>query len=328
LWVENKDYANWQEKMSIERADRDPSIVVSRPRPGHADLAGVLKYDREDIRDILERSSARETTVRVAIGGVCRKFLSEFGIDVLSHVVRIGEVTAPGAPADVCLREFRERVEESPVRCADPEASAMMVSHIDNVMKEQDTLGGILEIVTTGLPIGVGSHVQWDRKLDARLAEAVISVQAIKGVEFGIGFEASARRGSKTHDEISYENDCFRRATNNAGGLEGGMTDGMPLVVRAAMKPISTVRKGLQSVDLKTREASKSTYQRSDVTAVPAAGVVLEAAIACVLADAMLEKFGGDSMRETKRNHASYLEQMRTARVFEGQPAGNRQDSF
>jgi chorismate synthase len=185
-----------------------------------------------------------------------------------------------------------------------------------------------LEIVTTGLPIGVGSHIQWDRKLDARLAEAVMSVQAIKGVEFGIGFEASARPGSKTHDEISYENGCFHRTTNNAGGLEGGMTDGMPLVVRAAMKPISTVRKGLQSVDLKTKEPSRSTYQRSDVTAVPAAGVVLEAAIACVLADAILEKFGGDSMRETKRNHASYLEQMHNARIFEGQPAGNRQDSF
>ena len=314
--------------MSTKPVDRDPSIVVGRPRPGHADLAGVLKYDREDIRDILERSSARETTARVAIGAVCRKFLSEFGIDVLSHVVRLGEVTAPGAPLDVHLEDFRKRVEESPVRCADPEASEKMVSHIDNVMKEQDTLGGILEIVATGLPIGVGSHVHWDRKLDARLAEAVMSVQAMKGVEFGIGFEASARRGSKTHDEIAYENGCFHRTTNNAGGLEGGMTDGMPLIIRAAMKPISTVRKGLQSVDLKTREASKSTYQRSDVTAVPAAGVVLEAVIAFVLSNAMLEKFGGDSLRETKRNHASYLEQVQNARVFEGQPAGDRQDSF
>jgi chorismate synthase len=328
LWVENRDHANWLEKMSPEAQHRDPSILISRPRPGHADLVGVLKYDREDIRDILERSSARETTARVAIGGVCRKFLSQFGIDILSHVVRLGNLTAPTAPPSVDLAKMRGRVEESPVRCADPEASVQMVKYIDAVMKEKDTLGGVLEIVATGLPVGLGSHVQWDRKLDSRIAAAVLSVQAMKGVEFGIGFEASTRKGSETHDEIFYDETGFRRGTNNAGGLEGGMTDGMPLVVRVAKKPISTVRKGLQSVDLKTKEAEQSTYQRSDVTAVPAAGVILEAVIAFVLADAMLEKFGGDSLRETKRNYRSYQEQIQDARIFQGDTAGDRQDSF
>jgi chorismate synthase len=328
LWIANDDYPNWVGKMSSRAEDRDPSIAISRPRPGHADLTGVLKYDRQDIRDILERSSARETTTRVAVGAVSRKFLAQFGVDILSHVIRLGEVTAPSAPPDVNLVELRERVEASPVRCADGEASARMVAHIDDVMREKDTLGGILEIVATGLPIGIGSHVQWDRKLDSRIAAAVLSVQAMKGVEFGIGFEASGRRGSKTHDEIVHEGGEFRRLTNNAGGLEGGMTDGMPLVVRVAKKPISTVRKGLQSVDLKTLEAAQSTYQRSDVTAVPAAGVILEAVIAFVLADAMLEKFGGDSLRETKRNHEAYLDQLKHARVFEGATAGERQDAF
>jgi chorismate synthase len=328
LWVENRDHANWLEKMSPEAQHRDPSILISRPRPGHADLVGVLKYDREDIRDILERSSARETTARVAIGGVCRKFLAQFGIDILSHVVRLGSITAPTAPPSIDLAEMRGRVEESPVRCADPATSAQMVKTIDEVMKEKDTLGGVLEIVATGLPVGLGSHVQWDRKLDSRIAAAVLSVQAMKGVEFGIGFEASTRKGSETHDEIFYDETGFRRGTNNAGGLEGGMTDGMPLVVRVAKKPISTVRKGLQSVDLKTKEAEQSTYQRSDVTAVPAAGVILEAVIAFVQADAMLEKFGGDSLRETKRNYRSYQEQIQDARIFQGDTAGDRQDSF
>lgn len=328
LWIGNLDHSNWTEKMSAEAGHRDPSILISRPRPGHADLVGVLKYDREDIRDILERSSARETTARVAVGGVCRKFLAQFGIDILSHVVRLGRIIAPPAPPEVDLAEMRARVEASPVRCADPEASERMVKQIDEVMKEKDTLGGVLEIVATGLPVGLGSHVQWDRKLDSRIAAAVLSVQAMKGVEFGIGFEAATRKGSETHDEIFYEEGRFKRGTNNAGGLEGGMTDGMPLLVRVAKKPISTVRKGLQSVDLKTKEAEQSTYQRSDVTAVPAAGVILEAVIAFVLADAMLEKFGGDSLRETKRNHQSYLEQIQDARIFQGETAGDRQDSF
>lgn len=328
LWIQNDDAPNWAGKMSPRAEDRDPSIIISRPRPGHADLVGVLKYDREDIRDILERSSARETTARVAVGGVCRKFLKAFGVDILSHVVRLGEVTAPTVSVDVDLEEMRKAVEASPVRCADSKASDAMVKHIDEAMREKDTLGGVLEIVATGLPMGIGSHVQWDRKLDARIAAAVLSVQAMKGVEFGIGFEASTRRGSHTHDEIVYEDNRFRRLTNNAGGLEGGMTDGMPLVVRVAKKPISTVRKGLQSVDLKTKEAEKSTYQRSDVTAVPAAGVILEAVIAFVLADAVLEKFGGDSLRETKRNFETYLEQMDQARIFQGETAGEKQDSF
>ncbi len=328
LWIANDDAPNWAAKMSTDAKDRDPSILISRPRPGHADLVGVLKYDREDIRDILERSSARETTARVALGAVCRKFLAEFGIDLLSHVVRLGEITAPTAPPDVNLSKLREQVEASPVRCADPEASGKMVKLIDEVTREKDTLGGVLEIVATGLPIGLGSHVQWDRKLDSRIAAAALSVQAMKGVEFGLGFEAAGRRGSETHDEIHYIEGTFKRLTNNAGGLEGGMTDGMPLVVRVAMKPIATVRKGLQSVDLKTLESSQSTYQRSDVTAVPAAGVVLEAVIAFVLADAMLEKFGGDSLRETQRNYKQYLEQVRTARIFEGQTAGEGQDSY
>jgi len=302
--------------------------MVTRPRPGHADLAGVLKYDREDIRDILERSSARETTMRVAVGGVCRRFLSEFGIDILSHVIRIGEITAPSAPVDIDLRVLRKKVESSPVRCADSDRSEEMVSLIDETMRKKDTLGGVLEVIATGLPIGLGSHVQWDRKLDSRIAAAVLSVQAMKGIEFGIGFEASTRLGSDTHDEIFYEEGRFIRRTNNAGGLEGGMTDGMPLVVRVAKKPISTVRKGLRSVDLKTRQPEKSTYQRSDVTAVPAAVVILEAVIAFVLADALLEKFGGDSIRETRRNHRNYLEQIQKATIFGGGPAGDRQDTY
>lgn len=328
LWIANDDAPNWTGKMSPDAADKDPSIMISRPRPGHADLVGVLKYDREDIRDILERSSARETTVRVAVGAVCRKFLSEFGIDILSHVVRLGEIQAPAVSPDVNLAALRESVEASPVRCADPETSARMVKHIDQVVHEKDTLGGILEIITTGLPVGLGSHVQWDRKLDCRIAAAVMSVQAMKGVEFCLGFEMAARRGSHSHDEIHHDGANFYRLTNNAGGLEGGMTDGMPLVVRVAKKPISTVRKGLQSVDMKTLESTKSTYQRSDVTAVPAAGVVLEAVIAFVLADAMLEKFGGDSLRETRSNYSSYLKQLHEARIFRGTSAGDQQDSF
>lgn len=328
LWVANDDAPNWATKMSTAASDRDPSILISRPRPGHADLVGVLKYDREDIRDVLERSSARETTSRVAVGGVCRRFLAEFGVDILSHVVRLGEVSAPGIPPKVDLSELRHQVESSPVRCADLDASERMIKHIDAVTREKDTLGGVLEIIATGLPIGLGSYVQWDRKLDGRIAAAVLSVQAMKGVEFGLGFDAAGRRGSQTHDEIHCIDGTFTRHTNNAGGVEGGMTDGMPLVVRVAMKPIATVRKGLQSVDLKTLESAQSTYQRSDVTAVPAAGVVLEAVIAFVLADAILEKFGGDSVRETLRNYEQYLEQIRVARIFEGQTAGEKQDSF
>jgi chorismate synthase len=281
--------------------------AVTKPRPGHADLAGVIKYDRQDARDILERSSARETTVRVAIGGVCKLLLAEVGVDIVGHIVSLGTVQAK--TDGLTFAQIRERSEASEVRCADPDAEKQMIEAVDAAKSQGDTLGGVFEIVAIGLPIGLGSHVQWDRKLDANLARALMSIQAMKGVEVGLGFEAARRFGSQVHDEIlPAQEGLLTRAGNNAGGIEGGMTNGQPVVVRVAMKPLSTLMKPMRSVDIQTGQEVKATVERSDVCATPAAAVIGEAVVAFELANALLDKFGGDSVRELKRNVDSYRE--------------------
>jgi chorismate synthase len=283
----------------------DTLPAVTKPRPGHADLAGVIKYDRQDARDILERASARETTMRVAIGALCKQLLAQVGIEVTGHLVSLGPVEAN--TNGLTLPEIRDRSEASEVRCADPEAAANMIAAIDSAKSDGDTLGGVFEVIATGMPVGLGSHVQWDRKLDANLARALMSIQAIKGVEVGLGFEAARRFGSQVHDEIVPGGEGkIARASNNAGGFEGGMTNGQPICVRAAMKPISTLMKPMRSVDLQTKQEVKATVERSDVCAAPAAAVVGEAVLAIELAAAVLEKFGGDSVSELKRNVESY----------------------
>jgi chorismate synthase len=322
LLVENRDWTNWRKGMSPEAGDEDSIGPVTRPRPGHADLAGVLKYGHADIRNIIERSSARETAMRVALGAVAKKFLSLFDIRVGSYVTGIGGERTGGtgvaASAKGLLGMFR-KAEKSPVRCPDPETSERMVRAIDNAAKGGNSLGGKFEVFITGLPAGLGSHIQWDRKLDGRMAQAVMSIQAIKGVEIGAGFEVGERLGSEVMDEIFFgrQRDAkdraggFYRKTNNAGGIEGGMTNGMPVIVRAAMKPIPTLRKPLRSVDIRTGKPFEAAYERSDVCAVPAAAVVAEAMAALVAADAFLDKFGGDSAEETMRNFDSYVASMK-----------------
>ncbi len=317
--IGNTEWPKWQLVMSadpvdpVALADQARNAPLSRPRPGHADLAGMQKYGADDARPILERASARETAARVALGEVARAFLRQSaGIEILSHVIAIGTVQAPDGlvpvPAD------RERVDADPVRCADPAASAAMVAEIDAARKEGDTLGGVVEVAGYGLPAGLGSHVHWDRRLDSRLAAALMGIQAIKGVEIGDGFATARRRGSSAHDEIEIlpgainePGGGIRRRTNRAGGIEGGISTGEVLRVRAAMKPISTVPRALDTVDVRTGEPAKAINQRSDITAVPAAGVVAESMVALVLADATVEKFGGDSIGETARNLRGYL---------------------
>jgi len=311
LVVDNRDWTNWTSKMSPRAEDRDPKYVVSRPRPGHADLTGALKYDRRDVRDILERASARETTMRVAIGGLSKCLLRELGIEVRAWVSEIGGIKAKHE--GMSPEEIFAKAEVSEVRLADPDAEKAIIALVDQCKKAGDTLGGIVEVVATGLPPGLGSHVHFDRKLDGRLAGALLSLQAAKGVEIGIGFEAARRRGSEVQDEIGYDEGAFNRKTNNAGGTEGGMSSGAPLVVRVAFKPISTLMKPLASVDLITKEETKGNIERSDVMAIPAAAVIAEAVVAFVLADAVVEKFGGDSLREILRNRDGYLEQVRSA---------------
>jgi chorismate synthase len=311
LVVENRDWANWTSKMSARAEDRDPKYVVTRPRPGHADLTGALKYDRRDVRDILERASARETTMRVAIGGLAKCLLRELGIEVRAWVSEIGNIRAQhdGMTPD----EIHAKAEISEVRVADAAAEKAIIALVDECKKAGDTLGGVVEVVATGLPPGLGSHVHYDRKLDGRLAGALLSLQATKGVEIGLGFAAARRRGSEVQDEIGYDAAGFNRKTNNAGGTEGGMSNGAPLVVHVAFKPISTLMKPLASVDLVSKEETKGNIERSDVMAIPAAAVIAEAVVAFVLADAVLEKFGGDSLREILRNRDGYLEQVRSA---------------
>ena len=317
IW--NRDWDNWTTAMSPLPPDPEVNPGALRamylPRPGHADLVGVLKYDRHDTRDILERASARETAARVACGAVARRLLDDFGIQVASYVRRIGDVEAadPADLGDLLAGGMNARSDASPVRTLDPVAEPAMIAAIDAAKAAGDTLGGTFEVVVTGLPVGLGSHVAWDRKLDARLAGAVMSIQAIKGVEIGMGFEAAERPGSRVHDPIVREDENargggFTRRGNAAGGLEGGVTTGAPLVVRGAMKPISTLMKHrLPSVDLRDGSDASAATERSDTCAVPAAAVVAEAMVALVVADAFLEKFGGDSVAEVRRNFDAWL---------------------
>jgi chorismate synthase len=312
LQIANRDWENWKATMSV--APPEPGVAqkeVTRPRPGHADLAGAMKYGHHDIRNVLERSSARETTARVAVAGVAKRVLGEFGITILSHVVEIGGARIPES-LDLPWEEVRRRAEASGVRCADPETEAAIITAIDQAKAKGDTLGGVFEVVALGCPVGLGSYVQWDRRLDGRLAQAFCSIQAIKGAELGLGFESARRPGSAVHDEILFDAQSgFRRSSNNAGGLEGGVTNGQPVIVRAAMKPLSTLRTPLKSVDLATKEAVEAVVERSDVCAVPAAGIVGEAMMAIVLAQAFLDKFGGDSVDEIRRNYAAYLDSLK-----------------
>jgi chorismate synthase len=313
--IGNTEWPKWETVMSPDPvpaedlADLARNAPLTRPRPGHADLAGMQKYGYDDARPVLERASARETAARVALGQVARQYLGQaFGIELVSHVVAIGPVSAPAGalpkPAD------QARIDADPVRCLDQRTSAAMCEEIDAARKDGDTLGGVVEVLGYGLPPGLGSHVHWDRRLDGRLAAALMSIQAIKGVEVGDGFTTARRRGSAAHDEIEPTGGSVRRRTNRAGGIEGGMSTGEVLRVRAAMKPISTVPRALATVDVATGEPAKAINQRSDVTAVPAAGVVAEAMVALVLADAAAEKFGGDSVAEARRNLRGYLDSL------------------
>ena len=316
VMIGNTEWPKWREVMSADPVD--PAVLaglarnapLTRPRPGHADLAGMQKYGFDDARPILERASARETAARVALGAVARSYLREAaGIEVVSHVVGLASVKAPGGvrptPADT------DRLDADPVRCLDADASRAMVAVIDQAHAEGDTLGGVVEVLAYGVPVGLGSHVHWDRRLDARLAAALMGIQAIKGVEVGDGFELAGLPGSQAHDEIVRTADGLRRASGRSGGTEGGLTTGELLRVRAAMKPIATVPHALRTVDTATGEAVAAHHQRSDVCAVPAAGVVAEAVVALVLADALAEKFGGDSLAETSTNVQSYLRSIR-----------------
>jgi chorismate synthase len=312
LAIQNRDWENWKGTMAVGAPPPGATAKgITRPRPGHADLAGAMKYGHRDIRNVLERSSARETTARVAVAGVAKRLLSEFGISILSHVTEIGGVHI--ASTAFPWEEIRQRAEASEVRCADPVAERAMIDGIDRAKAAGDTLGGVFEVVALGCPVGLGSYVQWDRKLDGLLAQAFCSIHAIKGAEIGLGFEAARRPGSEVHDEILFDADAgFQRGSNSAGGLEGGVTNGQPVVVRAVMKPISTLRKPLRSVDVATKEAVEAVVERSDVCAVPAAGVVGEAMMAIVLAGAFLDKFGGDSLDEIRRNYHAYLEHLKS----------------
>jgi chorismate synthase len=309
MQIENRDHASWVGRMGAAPFEATPE-ALTRPRPGHADLAGGLKYDRKDLRDILERASARETAGRVAVGGVCRKLLSQVGIEVFAHVVSIGGVEAK--VVELPWTSVRDRARASDVGSADDEVAGQMRKAIHEAAHAGDTLGGVFEVVAMGVPPGLGSHVQWDRKLDGRLGQALMSIHAIKGVEVGIGFGAARVRGSAVHDSIGYDGEQhrFTRPTNHAGGLEGGITNGMPVVCRAAMKPIATLKRALPSVDVRSKEPFEAAHERSDVCAVPAASVVGEAMVAITLADALLEKFGADSLGELRRNLAGYLEQL------------------
>ncbi|HEY5546506.1 MAG TPA: chorismate synthase [Gemmatimonadaceae bacterium] len=313
MLIRNRDWKNWQDIMDPAPREGDPDPrrrAVTRVRPGHADLTGLLKYDRDDARDVLERASARETTARVAAAAICRRFLMDFGVRIGSHVVHLGGIDA--RRPDPMPDDINAAADGSQVRMLDAQAEASVIARIDEAKAAGNTLGGICEVVADGLPAGLGSHVSWDRKLDGRLGAALMSIPAVKGVEIGLGFETSRRLGSEVHDEIvpapgNPRMGNVRRKTNRAGGTEGGMTTGEPLVVRVAMKPISTLMRPLGTVDVATGEEARATAERSDVTAVPAMGVIAEAMVAFVLAQAWLEKFGGDSLDETRRNVNGYL---------------------
>lgn len=324
LLIENKDWKNWQEIMSdapvsLQGKPDVRFMPVTRPRPGHADLAGALKYNHKDIRNVLERSSARETAMRVGIGAIAKKFLSEFHIFVGSFVTQIGNVKTDISGINLNESELLhlfEKAEISFTRCPDSKVTESMIELINNAIEKGDSLGGIFEVFITGLPIGLGSYIQWDKRLNSRLSQALMGVQAIKGVEIGLGFSASSRFGSEVMDEIFYQksegiSSGFYRNTNYAGGIEGGMSNGMPIIVRAAMKPIPTLRRPLRSIDIITKEPFEAAYERSDTCAVPAASVIAEAMVAIVIVDAFLEKFGGDCIEETKRNYKQYLQYLK-----------------
>jgi len=315
ILIENRDWKNWQESMSVEDLPetREKYKPVTSPRPGHADLAGCLKYNFPDARYVLERASARETAARVALGSLAKLFLMQFGIQIASHVVAVGNVALPDSNVPfervLALRD----IEEIGLNCVDPEVEARMKAEVDKAIQERDTVGGTFEVIAVGAPPGLGACAQWDEKLDGQLAQAVMSIQAVKAVEIGTGIGNAATPGSGVHDEIGYDREQrrFTRKSNRAGGLEGGMSNGEPIVVRGYLKPISTLRRPLESVDFATRETVKAAYERSDVCVVPAAGVVGESMVALVLARAFLEKFGGDSLEETRRNFVAYQEQVR-----------------
>ncbi|RMH32047.1 MAG: chorismate synthase [Nitrospirae bacterium] len=311
LLIRNKDWENWKDIMAPEPGPSVTERVVTRPRPGHADLVGAIKYGHRDIRNVLEKASARETAIRVAIGAIAKALLSHFDMRVVSYTVEIGNVKASQV-ADP-LEAFAQ-AEQSEVRCPDPVAAEKMMELIRSAKRKGDSLGGVFEVVVINPPIGLGSYAQWDRRLSARLAMAAMSIQAMKGVEIGLGFESARRFGSEVHDDIYFdpEQHRFVRNTNNAGGLEGGITNGQPIVVRVAMKPIATLYRPKHSVDIQTKEPFEATVERSDICTVPAAGVVGEAVIAYEIANAMLEKFGGDSLMEMKRNFDAYQEYVKT----------------
>ncbi len=324
LLIENKDWANWEDIMGSEQIDpklkvRDPrGLPVTRPRPGHADLSGALKYDHRDIRNILERSSARETAARVAVGAVAKSLLAEFGIYVYSYVAEIGGAGLKGseqiswASNEKAYADMFKKAEASEVRCPDAGAEEKIIRKIKAAMKKGDTLGGLFEVAVFGVPAGLGSYSQWDRKLEARISYAIMGIQAIKGVEIGMGFGVAERPGSEVMDEIYFgKTTGFHRKTNNAGGIEGGMSNGMPIIVRAAMKPIPTLKSPLASVDIESKKKFEAAYERSDVCAVPAASVIGEAVTAIVIADSFLEKFGGDSIKEIRRNYEGYCKQIK-----------------
>ncbi len=311
LFIENKDWENWKEKMAVEGERPETAVPFTRPRPGHADLAGGIKYNQQDLRNVLERASARETACRVALGAVCKRFLEELGVFVGSYVVSIGPVCPPIEEQDLIKRH--QLAEQSELRFPDPSKDKDFVELINRAKEMGESLGGVFEVFAVGVPPGLGSHVHWDRKLDGRIAQAMMSIQAIKGVEIGLGFEASKRFGSEVHDEIGYrEGEGYFRYSNNLGGLEGGITNGMPIIVRCAMKPIPTLTKPLRSVDVLTKEEVRAGKERTDVVAVPAASVVGESALALVLADAFLEKLGGDFMEEIKERYRIYLEHVKS----------------
>jgi len=315
LFIPNRDWQNWQEQLSVTPLEKEAE-PVTHPRPGHADLPGVTKYGLKDIRPIMERASARETAARVAAGAVAKRFLEEFSIAIHSHTIAIGNVSYEQSEA---ISINWQQVEASPVRCADTEMEKQMIAAIDEAKASGDTLGGIFEVIATGVPIGLGSHVSWERRLDGRIAQTIMSINAVKGVEVGGGFALAKLKGSQAHDvigpsatviarsEATKQSLPWRHATNRAGGIEGGMSNGQPIVIRAVVKPIATLAKPLSSIDLRSGEIAQAHYERSDICVVPAAGVIGEAMLAIVLADAMLEKFGGDNLKETKTNYRNYL---------------------
>jgi len=327
MLIRNRDWRNWSDIMGPGAAAGEQYVpspggvaparkrAVTRARPGHADLAGMLKYDRSDARDVLERASARETTARVAAGAVCKRLLAELDVRIGSHVVHLGGIDA--RRPEHLPHDLNTAADASPLRTLDPEAGARMIEQIDQAKRDGNTLGGVCEVLADGVPVGLGSHVSWDRKLDGRIAQAMMSIPAVKGVEIGLGFQGATRRGSEVHDEIDPAVGRVRagnvaRRTNRAGGLEGGITNGEPVVVKVAMKPISTLMRPLATVDASTGESASAVAERSDVTAVPAMGVIAEAMLAFVLADAFMEKFGGDSLVEIKRNYDAYISHVAT----------------